>query len=195
MRIWPVAFFVALAVGCGGGHERGDVITTTGTIEFQPIEGGAWLIRADTGALYNPLNLPDAYKQVGARVQVSLIERPDLMGIPLPGVRADIVRISVLAAATTGGSQVCDPPPGADTSGANGIGCAPMPVFRSCEQTITPGGTTETCTDVCPMIDYPLACRGTMAATVPAPDQSLGCSVVPMPTPPNETFYCCPCTR
>jgi hypothetical protein len=28
---------------------------------------------------------------------------------------------------------------------------------------------------------------------IPSPDSSLGCTVLPLPTPPGVFFYCCPC--
>lgn len=39
---------------------------------------------------------------------------------------------------------------------------------------------------------YPLTCVG-MPTEVP--DPSLGCTVLPIPTPSNETIYCCPCAN
>lgn len=195
MRIWTMTCFIALAAACGAGRERVNAITTTGTVEFQNVEGGAWLIRTDGGALYRPINLADAFKHVGARVEVTLIERHDIGGIPWPGIPAQVVNISILSSATTGGSGACQPPAAADTSGTDGTGCSPLPKFQDCEQTITPSGTTVQCTDACPATDYAVECRGTTggASGIPAPDQALRCVVIPIPTPPNELFYCCPC--
>jgi hypothetical protein len=32
-----------------------------------------------------------------------------------------------------------------------------------------------------------------MPSSMPAPETSLGCTVIPVPTPSNVAFYCCPC--
>jgi hypothetical protein len=34
---------------------------------------------------------------------------------------------------------------------------------------------------------------GIPTTAVPTPDPSLRCGVLPLPTPPNQTFYCCAC--
>jgi hypothetical protein len=77
-------------------------------------------------------------------------------------------------------------------------------MFDICE---VPSGTTiladggangpETCTDACSPTEYALTCRGTQSmeeiGNIPDPDPSLKCAVIPIPTPSNELFYCCPC--
>jgi|GEM_PF-6624874 len=54
----------------------------------------------------------------------------------------------------------------------------------------------------CSSAEYALGCvgewpysedGGTTHATVPEPDPSLGCRILPLPTPINRRFYCCPC--
>jgi len=54
----------------------------------------------------------------------------------------------------------------------------------------------------CSSADYALGCvgewpysadGGSMRATVPQPDPSLGCRILPIPTSVNTSFYCCPC--
>lgn len=187
MSIRLLACVAALAAGCGQGSAPAKVVSTTGTIEFQDLEGGAWLIRTDDGALYAPINLADSLKQAGARVQVTLIERPDLAGIPLPGVRAEIVSISILGGAA--GGRACDPPAAA-TSGAGDAGCSPLPTFQICEQSDTAGR----CADACPATDYPLRCQGSTPSGIPSPDPALRCRVIPVPTPATVAFHCCPCT-
>ncbi len=40
-----------------------------------------------------------------------------------------------------------------------------------------------------------ITCRASATfGSIPEPDSSLNCSVIPIPTPSNELFYCCPCT-
>jgi hypothetical protein len=177
-------------VACGAGDRRESVITTTGTIEFQDVEGGAWLVRTVEGTAYRPLNLPAEFEQVGARVQVRLVERKDVVGVPLPGLPADLLSISMLPPVAT----ACAWPAAADTY-QDGTGCQPRPTFENCEQTITPAGPTTKCSEACSPDEFALECRGAFMASTPAPapDSVLRCRVYPIPTPPDVTFYCCPC--
>jgi hypothetical protein len=43
--------------------------------------------------------------------------------------------------------------------------------------------------------EYALTCTGDrmMPSSIPSPDTSLDCTVIPVPTPSNVLFYCCPC--
>jgi len=53
----------------------------------------------------------------------------------------------------------------------------------------------------CSSSEYALDCMGDIQRfdsgcqmkTMPGPDSSLGCRVLPLPTPPNVLYYCCPC--
>jgi hypothetical protein len=54
----------------------------------------------------------------------------------------------------------------------------------------------------CSSAEYALGCVGEWPysadggdthVTVPAPDPSLGCRILPIPTPVNASYYCCPC--
>jgi len=51
----------------------------------------------------------------------------------------------------------------------------------------------------CSSAEYWLTCVGALLQlppdTIPAPDSSLGCRVLPLPTPPDTMYYCCPCGR
>jgi hypothetical protein len=53
--------------------------------------------------------------------------------------------------------------------------------------------------DLCSPEEYELSCIGAFNAEnpesiqIPDPATSLGCSILPLPTPINELFYCCPC--
>jgi hypothetical protein len=92
---------------------------------------------------------------------------------------------------------------------ASTVGCWAQPSFNICE--VPSGGSVNAqdgtilgpdgkpvanaCHDVCSTSEYALTCTGaTMSpSTIPSPDSSLGCKVIPGPTPSNELSYCCPC--
>jgi hypothetical protein len=46
---------------------------------------------------------------------------------------------------------------------------------------------------MCTPSQYAVGCHASGSSSIPAPDSSLGCKVVPLPTPPGSLFYCCPC--
>jgi hypothetical protein len=88
-------------------------------------------------------------------------------------------------------------PPSVDTYDA-GVGCQP---FNMCTGY---GSTSESCSDYCAANDYFLTCRSAETAVAvdggtdvtfidDGPDASLGCQVLPIPTPAGTTVYCCPC--
>lgn len=54
---------------------------------------------------------------------------------------------------------------------------------------------TDACQDLCLASEYALTCSGDgmMPTSMPSPDTSLGCMPIPVPTPSNVLFYCCPC--
>lgn len=93
------------------------------------------------------------------------------------------------------------------TDDAGAVGCWARASFNLCEVpnggTVNADGTTtgpdgkpatNACHDACSASEYALTCTGaTLLSVAPVPDPSLGCSVIPGPTPSNETFYCCPC--
>lgn len=49
----------------------------------------------------------------------------------------------------------------------------------------------------CSSAEYSLGCVGgpdwELTRPVPAPDSSLSCRSLELPTPPNQSYYCCPC--
>ena len=57
-------------------------------------------------------------------------------------------------------------------------------------------GKADGGTFACSSSEYSLDCVGAMSSSsmsIPAPDSSLGCRILPIPTPPNRLYYCCPC--
>jgi hypothetical protein len=59
----------------------------------------------------------------------------------------------------------------------------------------TPAGETVTCDDACSPSEYSLSCYWRPDGLPAAPPPSLDCRLIPVPTPPNALFYCCPCTQ
>lgn len=113
-----------------------------------------------------------------------------------------------VSASADGGT--CQWPTSAATvSDASGLGCSPQPAFNICEvptgDTVEQDGTirkpdgaivTGTCTNACSSSQFALRCVGSMESfSIPEPDPSLKCIVIPGPTPSNESVYCCPCVR
>lgn len=86
------------------------------------------------------------------------------------------------ATATASGSPMCQARPDDSTPG-----CFATPSSMLC----SPTG----CQSLCGGGQTPVTCsRGpAMTGEIPAPDASAGCTIVVIPTPSNELFYCCPC--
>jgi hypothetical protein len=106
----------------------------------------------------------------------------------------------------------CSWPAAADTSDpTTRAGCQPRSIFQLCEvpngsyihadgTITTPDGTTVTCDSACGPTDYAMFCRSETpsidpptSSPMPTPDPSLGCRILPIPTPPSLTVYCCAC--
>ncbi|MGQ9623435.1 MAG: hypothetical protein ACUVTO_08430 [Candidatus Caldatribacteriaceae bacterium] len=68
--ILAVAIVPLLALGCGQ-KTTPETISFTGQIVYVDLEGGFWGIIADSGAHYEPLNLPKDYQNGGQRVAVT----------------------------------------------------------------------------------------------------------------------------
>jgi hypothetical protein len=105
----------------------------------------------------------------------------------------------------------CTWPASVTSSGdASSVGCWAKATFNICE--VPNGGSvnaqdgtirgpdgqvvTDACKDACSTSEYALTCTGNtmMPSSVPSPDTSLGCTVIPGPMPSNVLSYCCPCT-
>jgi hypothetical protein len=101
--------------------------------------------------------------------------------------------------------SACSWPSAADTFDA-GEGCLPKSMFDICQVPsgsiiladggiLTPDGGTAVCSDYCSPSEYALTCSSTGGpqTPIPSPDSSLDCTVIPIPTPSNALFWCCPC--
>lgn len=97
-------------------------------------------------------------------------------------------------------------PAAADTYDADtGVGCLPRSMLQICEvpegsvihldgTITTPAGQVVSCDSACQFSDYTLKCYAgsDVGAEIPRPSESLACTGIPIPTPPNVLFYCCP---
>ena len=87
-----------------------------------------------------------------------------------------------------------------DTSGLTGVdACPALAIADAGSSGCTPGTPgmicgPSGCNSLCATTDYEMTCKGTeMSASIPEPAASLGCQVIPIPTPSGALFYCCPC--
>jgi hypothetical protein len=106
MRTWLVACVAAAAVACGSSDGTAVEVETVGTVE---LDNAAWLIRASDGVLYAPRDLPGPFRVVGARVQVSLLVDPRVLGDqPVPAGIVHIEEASCECDPTRGCPGVAD---------------------------------------------------------------------------------------
>jgi hypothetical protein len=99
---------------------------------------------------------------------------------------------------TYGDTGTCHYPAGVPVSSTpSGPGCFAHPPGQVCQvsngATVLPDGGvangTESCSSMCASSDYGMTCNGASAG----PAASLGCQIVPIPTPSDVAIYCCPC--
>lgn len=67
-----------------------------GTVRYLSFEGGFYGIAADSGANYDPLNLPAEFAVDGLRVKFDGRERPDRGSLHMWGVVFEITKIARL---------------------------------------------------------------------------------------------------
>jgi hypothetical protein len=72
----------------------GDVIRGTGTVRFMTLEGGFFAIHGDDGIVYDPMNLPAAFRRDGTRVRFEARIRRDLGGIHMVGPIVEVLSIT-----------------------------------------------------------------------------------------------------
>jgi hypothetical protein len=68
----------------------------TGTVLYITIEGGFYGLVADDGEKYDPINLPEEYKQNGLRVKFQVERKKGMASIHMWGIIAEIVKIEKL---------------------------------------------------------------------------------------------------
>jgi hypothetical protein len=65
----------------------------TGTVTRMDIEGGLWVIRAQDGAKYNVINLPEEFRVDGTEIEADARRRENVQVIDAAGPSVDILRI------------------------------------------------------------------------------------------------------
>jgi hypothetical protein len=176
-RIALVLLVMIGAGGCGGDNVRerptDPCLRFTSCGECTPVRGCGWCARPDAGAvcLSDPLSCPGPQFTWTWESVACVAEKDAGATLADAGAPAD-------AAAADDGGAMCRVPAAANTfvgSDAGATGCLP-----------STGG------NLCGAGQYTLACHG--GGPIPAPDGALKCTIVPIPTPPNVLFHCCPCS-
>jgi hypothetical protein len=73
--------------------EGGPPFHLTGTVTRMEIEGGLWVIRAQDGAKYNVINLPQEFQVDGSEIEADARRREHVASIDMAGPSIDILRI------------------------------------------------------------------------------------------------------
>lgn len=94
-----------LLAACAGGGSPGWVslepavegsapsVRVAGTVEHLEVEGGVWVIRAEDGSTYNPMNLPPDFRVEGLAVEADAVVRDDLASFKMVGPIVELVRV------------------------------------------------------------------------------------------------------
>ncbi len=102
-RIAAGLLVTLLAGGCGSSElgppgpggpalATDEVVTASATVRFNPIEGGCWSLEVEGRGHYQPLSLPQIYKQDGAAVTVIIRGAQGYAGFcPYPHVFLDSI--------------------------------------------------------------------------------------------------------
>lgn len=72
----------------------GDVVTGTGTVHWYSLEGGFFAIRGDDDRTYDPMNLPEEFREDGVRVRFRAKIRNDMGSFHMVGEIVEILDIS-----------------------------------------------------------------------------------------------------
>lgn len=82
--------FIACAGSSNGGKEHAKTLRFDGAVRHVFIEGGGWLIQADSKQLYQPVKLDQDFQKDGLRVRVVAKTAPDMASTLMMG---QIIRI------------------------------------------------------------------------------------------------------
>lgn len=69
---------IVLAAACDGRDVNDpDPLGTNATVRFVNVEGGCWILVAENGVTFEPVTLPDSYRQDGLDVRFAYQPRND----------------------------------------------------------------------------------------------------------------------
>ena len=71
----------------------GEQLTITATVRQMSFEGGFFLLAADAGGQYDPVNLPAEFAHDGARVEAVIQQRPELSSFHMAGPLVTVLQI------------------------------------------------------------------------------------------------------
>ena len=71
-----------------------DTVQISGTVVYKDLEGGFWAIDAGDGSRYDPINLPEAFRKDGMKVQIKARLEPDAMSAHMYGSIIHILSIA-----------------------------------------------------------------------------------------------------
>jgi hypothetical protein len=92
MESFPVQA-TAKAVRIESEDELASEIEIDGVIRYHELEGGFYAVQSKDGETYNPINLPDEFRQDGLPVRARLRLRNDMMGVHQVGPMVEIMEI------------------------------------------------------------------------------------------------------
>ncbi len=118
-------------------------------------------------------------------------------------IPSSLLLFAACGTSTLGGGGTGDSGTGAQGTGAQGTTGA-CPALEGVDGGTSPGectpgapGTICTGTDCKSLFggsQYEMTClSATPTGQIPAPNASLGCTIIPIPTPSDALYYCCPC--
>jgi len=82
-----------LAANLASKIEQGDENMISGTVRYIDIEGGFYGLVADTGEKYDPVNLPEDFRQDGLRVKFAAKEKKGAVSFRMWGKIVEILKI------------------------------------------------------------------------------------------------------
>jgi L-ascorbate metabolism protein UlaG (beta-lactamase superfamily) len=82
-----------LAANPASKIEQGDENMISGTVRYIDIEGGFYGLVADTGEKYDPVNLPEDFRQDGLRVKFAVKEKKGAVSFRMWGKIVEILKI------------------------------------------------------------------------------------------------------
>lgn len=71
----------------------GEPLQIVGTVHYLDLEGGLFVIRDAGGVQYNPVNLPDDFRQDGMSIEAEAYRRNDMVSIGMVGPLIELIRV------------------------------------------------------------------------------------------------------